>query len=96
MKKMVDSKERHGNLVKKEVLFETALTAPKMTEDESKDVMSYINMRFRERTFDNYEYKEVRDALEEEAYTYELCTENKELLELWDDIEGAIDMHKYA
>ena len=48
-------------------------------------------MRFRERTFDNYEFKEIKEKVEDEIYNYELCTENKELIELWDDIEISID-----
>lgn len=91
-KKLIDNRSRAKNsLLNKNIQFETTLTTPALSQKNENEIMDYITMRFRERTFDNYEFKEIKEKVEEEIYNYELCTENKELIELWDDIEISID-----
>ena len=91
-KKLIDNRSRAKNsLLNKKIQFETTLTTPTLAQKSENEIMDYIAMRFRERTFDNYEFKEIKEKVEDEIYNYELCTENKELIELWDDIEISID-----
>lgn len=88
----VDAKTRgKDSLLDKEIVFDTTVLAPKTTKEEQVGVDEYVKMRFKEKTFDNYEYKEVKEKVEEEVYNYELCEETKDILELWEDIEHSIN-----
>ena len=92
----IDAKCRTKNsLFKKELDFETTVLAPSTTKKEQNEIDEYVKMRFKERTFDNYEYKVIKEEIPEEVYNYELCTKNQEIMSLWEDIEECIDRLTY-
>ncbi|ELA42394.1 uncharacterized protein VICG_00493 [Vittaforma corneae ATCC 50505] len=79
-----------NSLLKADVDFETRLINIPITKDENSLIFKYITQRYREKTFDNYEFKELKPKIEEEAYDLELIETNKEIFELYEKIETSI------
>ncbi|KAL6122565.1 hypothetical protein NUSPORA_00331 [Nucleospora cyclopteri] len=87
-KKFFDAKSRTKNSLSKDKIdFDTVLFNPALNTDDADSIMKCITMRYKERTFDNYEYEEIVNN-SKEIYDYQLCEDNKELIELWNDIEN--------
>lgn len=79
-----------NSLVNAELDFETRLINVPISKDENAQIFKYITQRFKEKTFDNYEFKEIKPKIEEEKYDLELIESNKEIIELYDKIESEI------
>lgn len=100
-KKLVSEKEwRHkgeikasarpiNSLIGLDIDFDTNLINVPITKDENSDIFRYVCQRFKERTFDNYEFKVPEDVVEE-VYDVELIESNKEIFELYEKIEKNI------
>jgi U3 small nucleolar ribonucleoprotein component len=76
-----------NSLLDVEVDFDTTLLNIALTPDQNSEVAKYIALRFRERTFDNYEFKKVREKPDVETYSIEECATDKEILALYESIE---------
>lgn len=84
------SKRPVNSLLNTDVDFETHIINVPITKDENSEIFKYIVQRFREKTFDNYEFVDVKPKIEEEIYDVELIESNKEIFELYDKIESSI------
>lgn len=78
------------SLLDTEIDFETAVFNVPVSAEQNNEITRYITQRFREKTFDNYEFKEVKEKIEVEVYDVEICETNKEILALYDSIEVAL------
>lgn len=79
-----------NSLADMDIDFETNLINVPITKDENSAIFKYTCQRFREKTFDNYEFKIPDDVVKEEAYDVELIESNREVFELYEKIERSI------
>jgi len=79
-----------NSLLTADVDFETRLINVPVTKEENTVLFKYIAQRYREGTFDNYEFKEAKPKVTEEVYDLELIETNREVFELYDKIESSI------
>lgn len=84
------SKRPVNSLLDADVEFETNIINVPITKDENTAIFKYIVQRFREKTFDNYEFVDAKPKIEEEIYDVELIESNKEIFELYEKIEASI------
>lgn len=82
-----------NSLVGENVEFETAIFNVPISSAQNNDIFKYVQQRFKEKTFDNYEFKEIHAKAEVETYDITLCETNKEILALYDDIESILRKH---
>lgn len=86
-----ESKKRPVNsLLSADLDFDTNHTNIAITKEESNNIYKYICLRFKEKTFDNYEFKEIEPEVIEENYDLKLIETNKEIFEMYDKIEREI------
>jgi U3 small nucleolar ribonucleoprotein component len=78
------------SLLMADVYFEIRLINVPVTKDENVEIYKYITQRYREKTFDNYEFKEIKIKVKEEVYDTELLETNKQIFELYEKIEQSI------
>ncbi|KAM0681249.1 U3 snoRNP protein [Glugoides intestinalis] len=79
-----------NSLVDADLDFETRLINIPVSKEENADIFKYITQRFREKTFDNYEFKEIKPKVQEETYDLTLVETNSEILDLYNKIEKEI------
>ncbi len=79
-----------NSLLNADVEFETRLINIPITKEENSEIFKFITQRYREKTFDNYEFKEEKPEIDEEVYDTELIETNKEIFELYEKIESSI------
>lgn len=79
-----------NSLVDEEVDFETTMFNVPISNAQNTEVARYISQRFKEKTFDNYEFKEAKEKVIEEVYDAEALETDREVLELYDRIEEAL------
>lgn len=79
-----------NSLLHADVNFETRPINIPITKDENSLVFKYIAQRYREKTFDNYEFCEPKPKIEEEFYDLELVETNREVFELYEKVETSI------
>jgi U3 small nucleolar RNA-associated protein MPP10 len=79
-----------NSLVNVEADFPTNVINIPITKDENSTIIKYITQRFREKTFDNYEFKEKPVIVEEEIYDEKLIESSKEIFEIYNKIESEI------
>lgn len=91
LKGEVKSSNRPVNsLLETDVEFDTRLINVPITKEENATLFKYIAQRYRERTFDNYDFKKIKPEIKEETYDLEPIETNKEIFELYDKIESAV------
>lgn len=79
-----------GSLADEQVDFETAVFNVPISPDQNSEIARYIHQRFKEKTFDNYHFKEAREKVVEEVYDTEAIETNKEIIALYDRIEDEL------
>lgn len=79
-----------NSLIGVDVDFETNLINVPISKDENSGIFKYICQRFREKTFDNYEFKVPESVVKEEAYNMEPVEGSKEIFQLYEKIEKDI------
>jgi len=79
-----------NSLVKADVEFETNVINIPITKEENSSIFKHIAQRFKEKTFDNYDFATPEGKVEEETYDLEFVENNKEIFELYDKIERSI------
>ncbi|KAI5147986.1 hypothetical protein ENBRE01_0046 [Enteropsectra breve] len=75
----------HENADFDSVIFNIPISAA-----ENAKLLKYIQLRYKEKTFDNYEFKEKKSKIEEEKYDISDIQDNKELYDLYSAIESEI------
>lgn len=78
------------SLIDAEIDFDTRVMNVPINKEENAQILKYVSQRFREKTFDNYEFKEIKPKIKEEQYDLALIETNKEIFELYDKIEAEI------
>ncbi len=81
------SGRKKNSLMDLDVDFETAIFNVPFSPEENTAIQRYINQRYREKTFDNYEFVEKKEKIVEEIYDVEVCETNKEIIALYEEIE---------
>lgn len=76
-----------NSLLNADVEFDTAIFNVPISAEQSSEIQRYINQRFKEKTFDNYEFQEAKEKIVEEVYDVEMVETNKEIIELYDELE---------
>lgn len=88
----LDSKQRkHNSLLNKEVKFDTTVLNPTLSNNEHNQIDEYVKNCFYNKTFDNYEYNEITPKNEKNIYEFDLCETNKEILDLWEEIDQTLN-----
>lgn len=80
-----------NSLLDIEMDFQTNIINIPITKDENSSILKYITQRFREKTFDNYEFKEKPVVVQEEIYDEKLIETSNEIFEIYNKIETAIN-----
>ncbi len=88
-KGFTSNQRNKDSLLNKDLDFDVA-TYNVPVEDET-EIFKLIQTRFRGKSFDNYQFEEVKEKIEEEIYDVKLCDGNNEILKLWEDIETEIN-----
>lgn len=70
-----------------DVDFDTTISNIALTPEQNSEVARYIAQRFREKTFDNYEFSSVEKSTNAETHEGGSCATDKEILELYESIE---------
>lgn len=79
-----------NSLIQTDCDFQTNIINVPISKDENALIAKYITQRFREKTFDNYEFKEKPIAIQEEVYDENLIESSKEIFEVYNRIEVEI------
>ncbi|ORE00033.1 hypothetical protein A0H76_2469 [Hepatospora eriocheir] len=79
------------SLLDKDLKFDTAVINIPVSKDEDEEIMKYLIQRFKEKTFDNFKMEQINEISEEKEVKIELCKDNEQILELWDDLETTLD-----
>lgn len=79
-----------NSLVDADLDFQTNIVNIPITKEENSSILKYITQRYREKTFDNYEFKQEVEKIEEEVYDETPIESSKEIFEIYDKIEAAI------
>lgn len=79
-----------NSLIQEDVDFATNANNLALSKDESNSIFKYMCLRYKEKTFNNYEFKIKEPEVVEEEYNLELIESNKEIFELYDKIEFEI------
>ena len=83
--------ERPKNcLLEGDIEFETSVFTVPISKDTNRDIFKYINMRFKEKTFDNFEFKEKKPVIVEEVYDTEALETEKEVKLLYEQLESEL------
>lgn len=80
-----------NSLIDVDMDFQTNIINIPITKDENSAIIKYITQRFREKTFDNYEFKEKPIVVDEEVYDEKLIENSNEIFEIYNKIEAAIN-----
>lgn len=81
----------HNSLLSSNLEFDSALFNIPISATENASITKYIAQRFREKTFDNYEFKERKLEIKEEEYDTTLLESSKEIIKLYETIENEIN-----
>lgn len=79
-----------NSLIDAEVEFEKNEIIVPITKEENQNIFKYVCQRFKEKTFDNFEFKTPKEEVVEEVYDIKPIESNKEIFELFDKIETEI------
>ena len=79
-----------NSMVHTECDFQTNIINVPISKEEKSSIIKYITQRFREKTFDNYEFKEKPILVQEEVYDQTLIETSKEIFEIYNKIESEI------
>lgn len=79
-----------NSLVNADLEFETRIINVPISKEENAHIFKYVAQRFREKTFDNYEFKEIKPKVQEETYDLSLVETNTEIFDLYNKIEQEI------
>lgn len=78
------------SLLSMDMEFDTTIFNLPISADQNNEITRYVTQRFRERTFDNHEFKETEARAVEEFCPVELCETNREIIALYEKIENAL------
>ncbi|KAI4293177.1 hypothetical protein PAPHI01_2451 [Pancytospora philotis] len=84
------SSRPQNSLLHENVEFDTTIFNVPISAALNSEIAKYVAQRFKEKTFDNYHFEEMKEKIEKETYDFELCETNKEILALYEDIESAL------
>lgn len=81
---------KHDSLLNEEIEFDAAMFNIPVSKEENNELTKYIIQRFREKTFDNFDFKEDKPAIQEEVYDTSALESSKEIIKLYEGIEQAL------
>ena len=79
-----------NSLLKADCDFQTNIINVPISKEENASIIKYVTQRFREKTFDNYEFKEKPIVVQEEVYDERLIETSNEIFEIYNKIEAEI------
>lgn len=76
-----------GSLMEADIEFDTSVFNVPFSKDQNEELLRYVARRYKEKTFDNHEFKEVKEPVIEDLFKVEACETNKEILSMYEKIE---------
>lgn len=79
-----------NTLLDQPVEFDTALVNVPISSDQNTAIARLIAQRFKEKTFDNFEFKDPRPQITEERYDTTALETSKEITALFEELERTL------
>ncbi|KAI5169794.1 hypothetical protein PAEPH01_1002 [Pancytospora epiphaga] len=70
--------------------FDTTLLNIPLTNEQNSEIFKHVLQRFKEKTFDNYEFTSACHIAEVSLPDIQKCETNKEILSLYENIENEL------